>query len=193
MANFGKAYQTTMDHEGGYAKDADDLGGETYRGIARKFNPGWAGWAKIDKAKRNRGFPSSLDRDTTLQADVAAFYKQHYWDKFQGDAIPNQAIAHELFDTGVNLGIARAVEFLQRALNVLNRNEKLYAALVPDGLFGPKSLAAIRAYLKTDSPEMLLKILNVLQGMHYIDFMTKSPVQEKYARGWFKRVEIEKT
>jgi lysozyme family protein len=192
MADFEKAYRETMGHEGGYAKDADDLGGETYRGIARKFNPGWSGWPKIDKAKRGRGFPTSLDRDAALQADVAAFYKRHYWDKFQGDAIPNQAIAAELFDTGVNMGIARAVEFLQRALNVLNRNEKLYADLVPDGLFGPKSLAAIRAYLKNDKPDLLLKILNVLQGMHYIDVMTKSPIQEKYARGWFKRVEIEK-
>lgn len=193
MANFTKAYQVTMGHEGGYAKDADDLGGETYRGISRKFNPGWVGWAKVDKARRQAGFPRSLDRNTSLQGDVAAFYKQHYWDKFQGDAIPNQAIADELFDTGVNMGIARAVEFLQRALNVLNRNQRLYKDLVADGLFGPKTLAAVRAYLRKDKPELLLKIMNVLQGMHYVDFMTKSPIQEKYARGWFKRVDIEKT
>lgn len=193
MADFAKAYATTMGHEGGYAKDADDLGGETYRGIARKFNPGWAGWTKLDKARRIRGFPASLDRDTALQADVRAFYKQHYWDKFQGDAIPSQAIADELFDTGVNMGIPRAVEFLQRALNVLNRNEKLYADLVADGLFGPKTLTVVRAYLKTDKPELLLKIMNVLQGMYYIEFKTQSPIQEKYARGWFSRIEIEKT
>jgi hypothetical protein len=50
----------------------------------------------------------------------------------------------------------------------------------------------VHTYLKKDKPELLLKILNVFQGMHYIDFMTKSPIQEKYARGWFTRVEIEK-
>ena len=160
MADFGKAYKVTMGHEGGYAKDADDLGGETYRGVSRKFNPGWAGWAKIDRAKRQRGLPASLDRDATLQTDVAAFYKQHYWDRFQGDAIPSQAIAEELFDTGVNMGIARAVEFLQRGLNVLNRNEKLYSDLVADGMFGPKTLTAVRTYLKTDKADLLLKILN---------------------------------
>lgn len=193
MADFGTAYALTMVHEGGYAKDADDLGGETYRGISRKFNPGWAGWTRIDQTKRRRGFPASLGRDAALQAAVQAFYKQHYWDKFQGDAIPSQPIANELFDTGVNLGIARAVEFLQRGLNVLNRNQKLYRDLVPDGLFGRKTLAAVRAYLKNDKPDLLLKIMNVLQGMHYIEFMTKSPVQEKYARGWFRRVAIEKT
>jgi lysozyme family protein len=192
VANFQKAYDTTMGHEGGYAKDADDLGGETYRGIARKFNPAWNGWAKVDKAKRSSRFPASLDRDADLQADVRAFYKQHYWDKFQGDAIADQAIADELFDSGVNLGIARAVEFLQRGLSVLNRSEKLYGDLVADGLFGPKTLAAMRAYLRSDKPALLLKIMNVLQGMHYIDFMTKSPVQEKYARGWFQRVDIGK-
>ena len=52
------------------------------------------------------------------------------------------------------------------------------------------ALAALRAYLKKDKPDLLLKIMNVLQGMHYIEFMTKSPVQEKFARGWFKRVEL---
>lgn len=190
MAKFKDAFTRTMGHEGGYVKDADDLGGETYRGISRKFNPGWVGWTRVDRAKRRRGFPGNLAPDAALQAGVEAFYKQHYWDKFQGDAIANQAIANEMFDTGVNMGVVRAVEFLQRGLNVLNRNEKLYRDLVPDGAFGPKTLAALRAYLKKDKADLLLKIMNVLQGMHYIEFMNKSPVQEKFARGWFKRVEL---
>lgn len=193
MAKFKDAFSRTMGHEGGYVKDTDDLGGETYRGISRKFNPGWAGWSRIDRAKRQRGFPKNLDRDASLQVDIEAFYKQHYWDKFQGDSIARQAIANEMFDTGVNMGVVRAVGFLQRALNVLNRNEKLYRDLVADGLFGPKTLAALRAYLKKDKADLLLKIMNVLQGMHYIEFMDKSPVQEKFARGWFKRVTLNVT
>jgi lysozyme family protein len=179
-----------MGHEGGYVKDVDDVGGETFRGISRKFNPSWLGWRKIDKAKRKRGFPGKLNRDAALQADVGVFYKQHYWDKFQGDAIRDQGIANELFDTGVNMGVTRAVSFLQRALSVLNRNGKLYKDLVADGVFGPKTLSALNAYLRKDRSELLLKILNVLQGIHYIEFMSKSPVQEKYARGWFKRVDL---
>jgi lysozyme family protein len=191
MADFQPAFQRTLGHEGGYVRDPKDRGGETYKGIARRFNPGWAGWARIDQAKRARNFPRNLDSDATLQAAVAALYKQHYWDKFQGDAIPDQAIAEELFDTAVNLGVGRAVEFLQRALNALNREATLYEDLVADGLFGRKSLTALRAYLKTDKPETLLKILNVLQGMHYINYMTQSPEQEKFARGWFKRVTLD--
>jgi len=30
----------TLAHVGGYVKDPHDAGGETYKGIARRFNPG---------------------------------------------------------------------------------------------------------------------------------------------------------
>lgn len=190
MADFERALQRTLAHEGGYVKDAHDPGGETYRGIARRFYPRWPGWARIDRAKRARGFPASLERDATLQAQVAAFYREHFWDRFQGDAIPEQAVAEEVFDTAVNLGVERAVEFLQRGLNLLNRRGRLYPDLAVDGAFGPKTLAALRAYLKKDDPEPLLTILNVLQGMHYIARIEQSPRLEKYARGWLKRVSL---
>jgi len=190
MASFDKTLPDVLAHEGGYVDDPDDRGGETYKGVARCYNADWAGWKTIDRARKRRGFPKNLERDAALQRQVRDFYKQHYWDKFQGDAIPEQALADELFDTAVNLGVARAVTFLQRALNVLNRNATLYADLVEDGAFGQRSLAAVAAYLKQDKVADLLKVLNILQGMHYIEFMTKSPVQEKYARGWLKRVKI---
>ncbi|RYD50653.1 MAG: hypothetical protein EOP52_13405, partial [Sphingobacteriales bacterium] len=35
MADFLTAYKRTAVAEGGYANDPDDLGGETYKGIAR--------------------------------------------------------------------------------------------------------------------------------------------------------------
>ncbi len=193
MADFKEAFELTLAHEGGYVKDPDDRGGETYNGIARRHNPGWSGWARIETAKKRHGFPKTLKSDQALQSAAANFYRSHYWDKFQGDRIPVQAIANELFDTAVNLGVARAVEFLQRALNVLNRNGALFDDLVTDGVFGARSLAALRAYLKKDKPDYLLKVQNVLQGMHYIELMNRSPLQEKFARGWLKRVTIEKT
>jgi hypothetical protein len=30
--------------------------------------------------------------------------------------------------------------------------------------------------------------MNILQGMHYINYMQKSPIQERFARGWLERV-----
>jgi len=64
---------------------------------------------------------------------VKAFYKENYWDKFLGDEINSQEIADEIFDTSVNMGVERAVKFLQKALNYLNRDELLYLNLVVDG------------------------------------------------------------
>jgi len=191
MADFTPALKRTLVHEGEYARDPRDRGGETYRGIARTRHPGWEGWVRIDRAKRRRGFPANLAADAALQAEVADFYRRQFWEPMQGDALPDQAVAEELFDSAVNVGMTRAVEFLQRALNVLNRNGALYADLVVDGDLGPRTLVALRAYLKKDKAELLLKMLNVLQGMHYIQFMTQSPIQEAFARGWFKRVEID--
>ena len=39
MADFNDAFDETMGHEGGYVNDSNDAGGETYRGISRRFNP----------------------------------------------------------------------------------------------------------------------------------------------------------
>lgn len=185
MSNFDKAFNETMGHEGGYVNDPDDAGGETYRGISRKYHPGWKGWLEIDKIK-----PISVHiNNSNLDKYVRSFYKEFYWDVNRLDAFP-QNVAKEMFDTGVNMGTRRAARFLQRALNYLNRNGSLFPDLVDDGKIGPKSLSALNKVIDDGDEEILLKILNVLQGQHYLDYMTKSPVQEKYARGWFKRVSL---
>lgn len=195
MADFKKTFEKTMGHEGGYVDDPKDAGGETYKGVSRRFNPSWRGWESIDRQKDKADFPKCLDKDKDLQIEVQNFYKQHYWDKFLGDEIPSKGneIAREMFDTGVNMGIGRAVKFLQQGLNLLNRNGKSYKDIVVDGGFGPATLGTLKKYLSKDKPEHLLKIMNILQGNHYINYMTKSPIQERYARGWLSRVTIEKS
>lgn len=192
MADFTKEYDKTMSHEGGYVDDPDDAGGETYKGISRRFHPSWPGWLIIDNYKTDPNFPKCLDNDIALQDNVKIFYKQHYWDCFQGDMISDQDIAGEIFDTGVNMGTKRAVKFLQRALNYLNRNGKLFADMTDDGVLGPGTLNCLNIYLSQDKASILFKIMNVLQAQHYLNYMSKSPTQEKYCRGWFNRVTISK-
>ena len=77
-------------------------------------------------------------------------------------------------------------------MNVLNRNQKNYGDITEDGGFGTNTMGALNQYLAIDDESFLVKIMNILQGMHYIDYMTKSPTQEKFARGWLKRVSINK-
>ncbi|MDH3387000.1 MAG: hypothetical protein OEN02_03770 [Gammaproteobacteria bacterium] len=188
MANFSEAYNLTSAHEGGYVDDPTDRGGETYRGISRVHHPSWSGWSKIDAHKARRGFPTTLDADTALQTSVKSFYKRKYWDRFLGDQIPDQRVANELYDTGVNMGVRSAARFLQNALNLLNRNQRNFEDLVVDGWLGQGTLKALKQYLKLDrNSDALLKLLNIQQGSRYIEIMENDPSQEKYARGWLKR------
>jgi lysozyme family protein len=187
MAKFQPAYTAVMGAEGGYSNRAADRGGETYKGISRKYHPHWPGWAILDQ------YPlpdkKGADGNTTLQSMVRDFYKVEYWDKFQGDKFRSQTVAEEILDTAVNMGIGSAMKFLQRGLNVLNRRGKLYSDLEIDGGMGPATLSAVNT-LTEDT--LLFKVLNVLQGEHYVEIMLNDETQEDNARGWFSRVHIEK-
>ena len=190
MQKFKEALNKTLVYEGGYVNDEDDAGGETYKGISRRFNPSWVGWNIIEKAKLEapEKFPKILDDNIELQESLADLYKQLYWDRFWGDAISSEEITEKLFDISVNLGVKRAVIYLQEGLNLLNRNQKNYNDIGMDGVFGKNTLKVLVKYLDSDKPDSFLKIISILQGMHYIDYMRRSPKQEKYARGWLKRV-----
>lgn len=188
MAEFNEAYAITAAHEGGYANDPVDRGGETYRGIARVHHPDWSGWRRIDAQRGKAGFPKSLDKDRTLQANVKALYKRNYWDRFDGDALPDQAVANELYDTAVNMGVRRAVRFLQSALNLLNRDQRDYQDLIVDGWFGSKTMTALKTLLEKDGDSVaLVKLMNIQQGARYVEIMARDASQERFARGWIKR------
>jgi len=191
MAHFETSLALVLRHEGGYVFDPDDAGGETYRGIARRYHPDWPGWAIIDAHKaEGDGFVRRLDADEVLQAQVAEFYRVQFWNRLWGERLPDQALADELLDTAVNMGVRRAVTFLQAALNLLNRNQRDYLDLAEDGLLGPKTLATVRTCLARGDGPHLLKLCNLLQGMHYIEVTRRNPVQEKFLRGWLARVAI---
>ncbi|MFW9871638.1 MAG: glycoside hydrolase family 108 protein [Candidatus Thorarchaeota archaeon] len=190
MPDFLKAYKITMGHEGGYSQDPDDAGGETYKGISRRYNPQWSGWKLIDDVKSRVDFPKVLDQLQQLQERVYDFYKKYYWDSNRLDQCRSQAIAEEMFDTAVNMGRARAAKFLQESLNYLNRNGRVYPDLSIDSNIGPATLRALDYILDNGEEILLLKVLNVLQGSFYLNYMRKNPVQEKYMRGWFNRVNL---
>jgi hypothetical protein len=79
--------------------------------------------------------------------------------------------------------------FLQNGLNLLNRNQRNYNDLVVDGWLGEGTFKELSKYLCLDgNSEALRKAMNVQQGSHYIDIMEKDATQERFARGWLKRV-----
>ncbi len=189
---FLSAFTKTMEFEGGYSFDALDPGGETYMGISRVYWPDWPGWELIDQLnaadKRVENLP-------VLEAMVRRFYRQQYWNRFHGDAVADivPEVAEEVFDTGVNLGVHRAVKFLQQALNLLNLNETIFPDIIEDGILGQVTLRTMQLYMERRPPDretkirMLLGVMNTLQGMHYIEQMRRYPEKERF-RGWFMRV-----
>lgn len=188
MANFKLALKYVLRHEGTYVNDAHDPGGETYKGISRKYHPGWDGWKIIDGQREKENFPEILSAIPDLRDLLIRFYEESFWRSLDGDRLSDQNLAEELFDTAVNLGPRRAVRFLQRGLNALNRSESLFCDIREDGLLGEKTRSSLRAYLSHDSPDLLLTCLNILQGMHYLNRLKERPDQERFARGWLARV-----
>ncbi|MEE9446756.1 MAG: glycosyl hydrolase 108 family protein [Arenicellales bacterium] len=188
MADFSPAIVKVLRHEGGYSDHPEDKGGETYKGISRVHNPSWPGWVIIDNEKQTDGFKQRLDHLEGLQAQVNVLYRQQYWDPLNADKFKSQSIAEEVFDTGVNMHWRTAARFLQSSINLLNRNEELHKDLVVDGMLGKKSLKALSDIISDDdSDAYIMLLLNLFQGMRYINILSANPAQEKFTRGWINR------
>lgn len=159
--------------EGGYVNDPSDSGGETNFGItigvARSF--GYTG--------------SMLDMPRQVAFDI---YAVKYWDSVRGDQLAelSERVAEEVVDTGVNMGIKRAGEFLQRSLNVLNNREKYYNDIATDGVIGGGTLMALEYYIFKRSDEVMVKMLNCLQGAFYVELAERREKDERFINGWFK-------
>ncbi len=190
MANFITAYKITSTIEGFYSNDSEDYGKETFKGISRVNFPNWAGWKMIDQFKTIPNFPENMKGNKTLDDLVLKFYKKEFWDINNLDSFKSQALAEEMFDTGVNLGTRKAALFLQIALNVLNNRGRLYSNIKEDGNIGSKTLDALDIYLSRKDESYLFKVMNILQGMHYINISRENEVQEKFMYGWLSRVDF---
>lgn len=171
MADFDQAYEKTMKHEGGYANNPADRGGETYRGIARKFWPGWPGWPLVDKAKQKPNFPRRLSDDAELQKLVKAFYFANFWPHYVAE-IKEQAVAEWLFDKSVNMGLVQAIKLIQRAAEVAD-----------DGRFGPRTAIAIN----NADPVDLVEKCREQARIFYRGLVEKNPGQAQFLKGWLAR------
>jgi lysozyme family protein len=159
--------------EGGYADDPDDSGGETKFGITEQV------------ARKNGYHGPMVDLPRELAFDI---YSEQYWDSLCGDQLVelSEAIAEEVVDTGVNMGVGRAAEFLQRSLNVLNRGGDLYGDIVVDRDIGPATISALASYLELREERAMCKALNCLQGSFYIELCERREKDESFLYGWLR-------
>jgi len=164
-----------IEREGGYVNHPADRGGPTC-------------WGITEAVARAHGYVGAMRH--LPRAKAAAIYQRLYWLRPRLDEVAKRsaALAAELFDTGVNMGPAVAITFLQRALTALNRNAADYADLVPDGRIGPATLNALDGFFAargaTTGKAVLLRALEALQGERYIRLAERRPANEAFLYGW---------
>jgi lysozyme family protein len=163
MADFNPAFEKTIADEGGYQLTdiPGDRGGQTYAGIARKPNPGWAGWQHIDR--KDFGSATPLVRE---------FYKSNFWDRVRGDDLKDQAIAETIFNFAVNTGTSVAIKLAQ-----------LIVGVTPDGAIGEKTIER----LNICTAEKFLPAYALAKISRYVQICMKDRSQSKFLLGWCRR------
>ena len=179
---FKRACEKTLRIEGGFVDNPNERGGPTNLGVTLKTLDRWL--------QKVNGRPADInDLKALTVADAEILYFDLYWcDRH----LPCQAIAewwepmgHEVFDTAVNSGPEQSAIFLQRTLNLLNRNEKVFDDLKVDAWAGLATLEAMEAMDKLPrGRERLMLGINVEQGAFLRDLAMRDPRQEEFYGGW---------
>ena len=162
MSDYRMAIEKVLRHEGGYVKDPLDHGGETYRGISRKYFPRWEGWSIVEV----NHFDARLDEM------VVQFYKKFFWDVIRLSEVNDQFIAEMLLNISVNIGKRALVKKVQRILGVN-----------PDGIIGPITIGTINnADRDAFVYQFILEVIDL-----YTHIINKDKNQRRFIAGWLNR------
>lgn len=161
--NFENAFRIVVGEEGGFTTNPSDPG---------NWTGGRCGSGQCSGTKYGISAASHPSVDIAgLSLDNArAIYRQEYWDPVQGDNMP-AAMALLVFDAAVNSGVERAVRWLQTAIKVKT-----------DGVFGPQTLAAVRA-----SAGQGAAVLAEFQTQRLV-FLAGLPTWRTFGLGWARRL-----
>ncbi len=164
MADFDKAVQLILKHEGGFVDHPADPGGATNRGITFNLFKQYAVALDLEK---------TVEALKTLTEDQAKFiYRENFWKPMQGDKFENQQVAEIVFDAYVNMG-GKALKLFQKALGVEN-----------DGDIGPHTLAV----LKQQDQRTVFENFKEVRQMFYQGLVARKPELKVFERGWMNRI-----
>jgi lysozyme family protein len=97
-------------------------------------------------------------------SEVAAIYKNLYWDRISGDNLPS-GVDFAVFDYAVNSGVSRAAKTLQAVVGVTQ-----------DGQIGPQTIQAAKTYVA-------MSITN-----RRLAFMQSLSIWNTFGKGWTARI-----
>jgi lysozyme family protein len=175
--SFKRSFKKLVRIEGGEINHPSDPGGHTNYGIT-------------EAVARSFGYEGDMSE---LPIHVAEdIYKQGYWDINNLDRISevNEDIAFEVFEISVNCGIKIGASFLQRALNVFNKNGEHYDDIEVDGIIGDKTISAYRSFHEVRTYKgmpVLRKAINGQQASYYIRLSEKDPKYQDFTYGWIRK------
>lgn len=188
---FIRALKRTLKIEGGYSDREEDRGGPTNLGVTLETLDRWF--------RRIHGRPATIaDLKALTEAQAETLYCDEYW---SARVLPCQEIAEwweplawECFDSAVLHGPRQSALFLQRALNILNLDQKLFLDLKVDGWVGSVTLDAL-PYMDrlARGRERLMLAVNIEQGAFLRGLAMEDPSQEANYGGWIlQRVQLAK-
>lgn len=177
MAVFEIADKLTRRNEGGYANNPADAGGETYKGVARKFHGHLPMWQIIDRVKaanplaRAKELNAKLEGIPELQQQIESFYRSTFWDANKLSLITSQPVANWIYDHCVNAD-TRGEKWAQEA-----------AGVKIDGQIGPVTIAAINAM----DPSKFLQEAEDVAAFYRLDRALANSSQIQFLPSWLRR------
>ena len=172
--------------EAGYVNNKNDLGKETKHGItyvtAQEWKPQLV--AKFDWD----GKMINLTREMAWY-----IYDHGWWQRMRCDELMaiHPLLCQRIFDFAINGGRVVSVKYLQRLLNVLNRQGKDYPDFSPDGGIGKNTLGQLRSFAAKRGPRGIMYLLQGLTGMHvnhYVEISEGRVANEEFTNGWLDRL-----
>lgn len=162
MSAFDQALKFVLRWEGGFVDHPADPGGRTNRGVTQKVYDDW---------RQRKGLPR---RDVRLleTAELSSIYSGNYWLPPRCDLLRTPLDLVQ-FDTAVNMGVGRAVRFLQAS-----------AGCGIDGDFGPGTQ---RAVAQCDTGTLLGDYCQ-RRETYYRTLVQKNHKLSIFLKGWLNRL-----
>lgn len=165
-ANFLTALNFVLKWEGKVNENVPgDPGQATHWGITQDDDNAY---------RREHGLPI-INVFAMTEQETNAVYSAHYWSPIHGDSLP-YPLALTLFDSAVNVGLGRAVTWLQKVVGV-----------DPDGQFGPNTLAAVTAYVNAHGTASLCAGILTRRETYYRTIGAPGTSLNKFLKGWLAR------
>ena len=195
--DYVRALVFTMNAEGSYSYRQADTGLQTYKGISRKWNPKWVGWAIIDKALEKypelkipyKKPPASIHKlnfelnvNEELEYLIYDFYYENYYTKCGADRIGGK-LAIVLFDISVLQGLRRAGKTLQKCLNI-----HFKTSLIIDSQVGSGTLKVLNEVIGSKGLDLVVDKLIYEMKDNLVE-ASKLNGNVVFLAGWMNRVE----